>query len=267
MASRADLDQIGADVGEVGLELALLAVLELVGLSERGAAELLDVLLVLQQLRKLLRLLDRHGADEDRLAAAAAVGDRLHDGRVLLLGRAVDLVVLVDAADRDVGRDLDDVEAVDVQELVGLGRGGAGHAGELLVEAEVVLEGDRGQRLVLGLDLDVLLGLERLVQAFRVAPARHHAAGELVDDDDLAALDDVVLVALEQLVGLQRRVDVVDERDVLDVVERALHQALSASSTASTRSLPTSVSDTWRCFSSSSKSSAASVGMISSTAL
>ena len=69
---------------------------------------------------------------------------------------------------------------------VGLGRRRAGHAGELLVEAEVVLEGDRGERLVLGLDLDVLLGLERLVQAFRIAPARHHAAGELVDDDDLA---------------------------------------------------------------------------------
>jgi hypothetical protein len=44
------------------------------------------------------------------------------------------------------------------------------------------------------------LGFERLVQAFRVAPARHHAAGELVDDDDFAVLDDVVLVALEQLV-------------------------------------------------------------------
>ena len=78
------------------------------------------------------------------------------------------------------------------QELVRLGDGRAGHAGELLVEAEVVLEGDRGERLVLGLDLDVLLGLERLVQAFRVAPALHHAAGELVDDDHLVVLDDVV---------------------------------------------------------------------------
>ena len=149
-----------------------LLLLQLVGQGERVAAQLLDVLLVLQKRGKLLGLLDRHGADEDRLVAPVAVGDRLHDGGVFLLGRAVDLVVVVDAADRDVGRDLDDVEAVDVEELVGLGGGGAGHAGELLVQAEVVLEGDRGQRLVLGLDLDALLGLERLVQAFRVAPAR-----------------------------------------------------------------------------------------------
>ena len=139
---------------------------------------------------------------------------------------AIDLVVVVDARHRHVGRDLEDLEVVDVHELVGLGQRRAGHAGELLVHAEVVLEGDRGERLVLGLDRLVLLGLERLVQPFRVAPARHHAAGELVDDDDLAVAHDVVLVALEQLVGAQRLVDVVDGRDVLDVVERiALEQA------------------------------------------
>ena len=104
----------------------------------------------------------------------------------LLLRGPVDLVVLVLADHRPVGRDLDDFEAVDVAKLLGLGRRRAGHAGELVVHAEVVLEGDRGEGLVLGLDLDVLLGLERLVQPFGIAPARHHAAGELVDDHHLA---------------------------------------------------------------------------------
>ena len=102
----------------------------------------------------------------------------------------------------------------------------AGHAGQLVVHAEIVLEGDRGERLVLRLDRHVFLGLERLVQAFRIAAARHHAAGELVDDDDLVVADDVVLVVLEQPVRLQRIVDVVDDGDVLDVVERlALQEA------------------------------------------
>ena len=71
----------------------------------------------------------------------------------------------------------------------------AGHAGELRVQAEIVLEGDRGQRLVLGLDRHALLGFEGLVEALGVASAFHHAAGELVDDDDLVVLDDVVDVA------------------------------------------------------------------------
>ena len=112
------------------------------------------------------------------------------------------------------------LELVDVDEFVGFGQRRAGHAGELLVHAEIVLEGDRGQRLVFRLDRLVLLGFQRLVQAFRIAAARHHAAGEFVDDDDLAVADDVVLVALEQLVRAQRLVDVVHDRDVLDVVER-----------------------------------------------
>jgi hypothetical protein len=78
----------------------------------------------------------------------------------------------------------------------------------------------------------VLLGLERLVQAFGVAAALHHAAGELVDDDDLVVLHDIVAVALEQLVRAERLLHVVHYGDVLDVVERValeqvgLHQEL-----------------------------------------
>ena len=94
------------------------------------------------------------------------------------------------------------------------------------IEAEIVLEGDRGERLVLGLDGHVFLGFERLMKAFRIAPAGHHAAGELVDDDDLVVLDDVILVALEELVGAQALVHVVNDGHVLGVVERlALEQA------------------------------------------
>ena len=89
-------------------------------------------------------------------------------------------------------------------ELLGLGVGGAGHAGQLLVHAEVVLEGDRGQGLVLVLDLDAFLGLDRLVQAVGPAAARHEAAGELIDDEHLAFLDHVIHVPLEQGMGAQR---------------------------------------------------------------
>ena len=144
-------------------------------------------------------------------------------------------------------------EIVNVLELVGLGHRRAGHAGKLLVHAEIILERDRGERLVLRLDRLMLLGLERLVQAFRIAPARHHAAGELVDDDDLAVAHDVVLVALEQLVRAQRLIDVVHDRDVLDVVKRVgLEQTGLLAATAPSCSMPDSVRLTVRCFSSSS---------------
>ncbi len=59
------------------------------------------------------------------------------------------------------------------------------------------------------------------MEPVRPAPSVHHAAGELVDDDDLAALDDIVDVAAEHLVGPQRLVDVVDDGGVLEIVEIA----------------------------------------------
>ncbi len=101
----------------------------------------------------------------------------------------------------------------------GLGLCGTGHAGQLVVEAEVVLQRDRGQRLVLGLDLDVLLGLDGLVQTLVVPTAQQHAAGELVDDEHVAVADDVVLVPLEQLLDLDRVVQVADQRRVGGLVE------------------------------------------------
>ena len=100
---------------------------------------------------------------------------------------------------------------------------------ELVVHAEVVLERDRREGLVLLLDLHALLGLDRLVQALRPAPALEDAAGELVDDLHLAALHDVVDVLLEQLLRPQRGLQLVHEVlvDVLvEVVdaERLLHR-------------------------------------------
>ena len=109
------------------------------------------------------------------------------------------------------GRDRDDLELVDLVELLGLGHRRAGHAGELVVEAEVVLERDRGHGHALALDAQALLGLDRLVEALAPAPARHLAAGELVDDDDLAVLDDVVAVALVERVGPERLLEVAGE--------------------------------------------------------
>ena len=96
-----------------------------------------------------------------------------------------------------------------MRELAGFGVRGAGHARELLVHAEVVLQRDRGERLVLFLDVHAFLGLDRLVQTFAPAAALEDATGELVDDVHLAVLHEVVDVALEQLLGAQRLLDLV----------------------------------------------------------
>jgi len=89
-----------------------------------------------------LRLLDRDRADENRLAGPVAGHDVVGDRLPLGVLRLVDGVRLVPADVGPVGGNLEDLEVVDVRELGGLGLGGTGHAGELLVEAEVVLDRD-----------------------------------------------------------------------------------------------------------------------------
>ena len=139
---------------------------------------------------------------QHRLALGVALGDVLDDGGQLLLLGAEDEVVLVLADHRLVRRDRQHAQLVGAHELGGLGLGGTGHAGELVVHAEVVLQGDRGEGLVLGLDLHVLLGFQRLVQTLVVTAARQDTAGVLVDDQNLAVGDDVVAVTQEEFLGL-----------------------------------------------------------------
>ena len=115
--------------------------------------------------------------------------------------------------------DDDHLESVDLLELERLSVRGTGHAGEVVVEAEIVLERDRRDRLVLVLDRDTFLGLDGLVQAVGPTPSRHRAAGELVHDHDLAVLDDVLHVALVDGVCAERGVQVMQQANVARVVE------------------------------------------------
>ena len=168
-----------------------------------GVQDLVADPALLEELRELLGLLDRDRADENGLTPRVALDDVL-DRRVELLALGlVDDIREVHPDERPVRGDDRDVELVDLRELLGLRLGGAGHAGELLVHPEVVLERDRRERLVLTLDPHALLGLDGLVQAVRPSAPRHESARELVHDDDLAVLDDVVHVTLEERVCLR----------------------------------------------------------------
>src|SRR5437764_1051235 len=81
-----------------------------------------------QLVRQLLALLDRRGSDEDRLAALIALLD-VGDQRVPLpfLGRVHEVRVVL-ANHRSMRGDLRDLELVDLEELLGLGRGRSGHS-------------------------------------------------------------------------------------------------------------------------------------------
>ena len=99
------------------------------------------------------------------------------------------------------GRDRHDFQLIDPAEFLCFGDRRTGHAGQLLIHAEIVLQGDGGVGYVLGLDLHALFRFHGLVQAIAPAAAGHQASGELVHDHHLARLDQVILVALEDILG------------------------------------------------------------------
>ena len=202
---RPQLARLGHDLGLFLVVLGVEDVVADAGLGEHFAHQLGD--------------LDGNGAHQHRLALLVAGLDLLHNGPVLARLGLVHHVRLVNAGQGPVGGDLHDVQGVDGAELLLLGHGRAGHAGELAVQAEIILEGDGGKGLGLPGHGDVLLGLDGLVQALVVPPAVHQPAGELVHDDDLAVLDHIVDVPAHHAPGLQGLVDMVGEGGVLRVGE------------------------------------------------
>src|SRR5437870_3442810 len=76
---------------------------------------------------------------------------------------------------RLVRRDDRDLEFIDLIKLGLFRLRRAGHAGQFLVHAEVVLDGDRRHRLRLALHADAFLGFDRLMQPLRPPAPRHRA--------------------------------------------------------------------------------------------
>jgi len=172
-----------------------------------------------EQAREEFRLFDGHRTDENGLAFFVKFLDVSGDGREFLVLRLVDQIRIVLADHGPMGGDGNDFQVVNLPEFHGFGIGRAGHAGQLVVHAEVVLEGDGRKRLVFGFDLDAFLGFQGLVQPIGVPPAGHEAAGEFVHDDDFAVLHHIVHIALEDVMGFQGLEHVVLERDVGRIVE------------------------------------------------
>ena len=117
------------------------------------------------------------------------------------------------------GGDHRHVELVNLLELRRFGVCRAGHPRQLSVHAEVVLNRNRRQRLVLPFDADPLLRLDRLMESVGPSTARHQPSGELVDDNDLSVLDDVIDIPLEYCVRAQGLIDVVEDVDLIRVVQ------------------------------------------------
>jgi hypothetical protein len=200
-----------------GAAAVVLMLLTGVGHDVRFALVLLGVehlviqaMLLGQPLAEGLAFLDAGGAHEHGSTRLGHFLDLVHDGVPLRLLGEEDQVVLVVADHRAVGGDADHVQPVDLHELGGFGDGGAGHAGQSVVELEEVLQGDGGQGLGFLLDLHAVprfLGFHRLVQAVRPLATDHQAPGEFINDHHFAVAHHILTILLVDRVGPQGVVD------------------------------------------------------------
>ena len=186
---------------------------------ELGVEDLVLDAFLGQQAGHVLGSFDGGSTHQHRTPLGHAFLDVGDDCSVFLVGGQEHQVVEVFTRQRLVRRDNHHRQTVDLVEFERFGIGCTGHAGQLVVQTEVVLEGGRGQGLAFSLDVQGFLGFDRLVQAFRQTATRHGTTGVFVDQYDLAVLHDVFNVAMEQLVSTQAGIHVGQQAQVVRRVQ------------------------------------------------
>ena len=83
------------------------------------------------------------------------------------------------------------------------------------------MERNGSQRLIFGLNGYMFLGFNRLMQTVGVTAAFHHTAGKFIDNHDFVVLDDIVNVPDVHFMGAQSLIDMMNQRNVADVVQAA----------------------------------------------
>ncbi len=172
---------------------------------------------LIQQVRKALGFFNRRCAHQHGLAAVVEPLDLVGGREVFFFLGTIDDIGIFDAQQRAIRRYDVDFQAINLAELLCFGFRGAGHAGELFVHAEIILERDGGERLIFALDLHIFLGFDCLVQSIGPAAPRHQSASEFVDDNDFPIFHDVFNVPLIERVRLDRSFHVMLQRPVFRV--------------------------------------------------
>ena len=93
-----------------------------------------------------------------------------------------------------------------------------GHTCQHVIHPEIILESDRGQRLVLVGHFEMFFGFQRLMQAITVAASWHEATGELIDDKNFSPLDHIVNIFFEHRVSFESQHEVMEGFNVDRVI-------------------------------------------------
>ena len=175
--------------------------------------------------RKILRFVYRDGTDEHGLTFFVTFFDLPYDRIIFTLDRFVYVVGVIEPYHRLIGRHFNNIKTVYRPEFLLFRQSRTGHARELFVHTEKVLEGYCSESAVFLLHFDVFLCLDSLMQTVRIPTSRHKASREGIDDNNSAVVDNIVLVKVHDTVGadsivyIMCKLGILGFREVLDSEE------------------------------------------------
>ena len=123
----------------------------------------------------------------------------------------------VDTCDRTVGRNLDNVHAVDITELFFLCQGCTCHTCFLCIFIEEVLECNGCKRLALTFYFYMLFCLNCLMKSVRITTSRHNTSGKLINDQDFIIRNYIILITVHQVMCTQCKDDIVLDLKILSI--------------------------------------------------
>lgn len=170
---------------------------------ELGIEDIMFNAAFFKEFGQLFRLLDARRSYKDRTALLVKFLNSICHGAVLSTARFIDDIWIVDTDIGFICRHNHNIKAVDLLEFLLFGLGRTGHARELIIHTEVVLESDGGKCLAFPFDLDMFLCLNGLMQPFAVPAAKHEATRKFIDNDDFPILYDIIAVTVHEGLGLQ----------------------------------------------------------------
>ncbi|CAB4800733.1 unannotated protein [freshwater metagenome] len=148
--------------------------------------------------RQQFALLNADSTNQDWLAFFVFLFDISNNCFKLCSFGLKNQVCLVNTHHLSIGWDRNNLQPIGIHQLGCFGLRSTGHAGEFVVHAEIILQGDSCERLVFFFDLDALFGLNRLVNTLTPTTAFKNSTCKFVDNFYFTILDDVVLIALIQ---------------------------------------------------------------------
>ncbi len=155
-----------------------------------------------------LVVLDRDRADEHWLALLVELFDPLGHCAILPGRSLEDEIIKVFSRRGPVRRDDDHIEPIDGEKFFLARERGTGHARDLLVHAEIILERDRGIGACLFFYQYAFFCFNRLVQTFAPTATGLHTAREFVNNHNLTILHDVLFILVEECRGAHRGLEV-----------------------------------------------------------